>query len=331
MHTNNQILQYEFKPRIIVWQLTTRDDTCPNRSELLDQHECLLIIDSIARLAKPIVILTGRHIVERPDLSEIVDYGSALGLKVIIELLPEEITDEIIERFQGYGSRIFRIIINDLIIEDIDNRYKQTESFLNLERAIQRLKDKSFEIHFSYTITQPDIRKLSFNLDYAFRTAARGLYCHLRFDKTVPEISIFDDEVQSLDEFIGKISEMKTLVPNDMYLSPQCVRYTPFPDEQVDLDFSAVRHPRWIHQCLAGKTFAFIDGIGRVFVCSGMCKECGNLREVNYDFKCIWMDSEIMNNLRKYTRSCVQTRLLFKRQKEFSTYKDQIINENIEW
>lgn len=330
MHVSNREFPDDFRPRIIVWQLTRRNGFFPLSADLLTLHECLLILDSIARLAKPIVVLTGPKLIDRCDLHELVDYGNALGLKMIAELQPEEITGSLLDQFHAFGARTIRLIIDDRIVEEMNTRFAQSQSLDSLERAIGLLRSKGYEIHFSLTITQPHLRKLSFNLDYAFRSNAKGLYCHLRFDKTVPEVMIFADEVESLDEFIGKISDMKTLVPSDMYVSPQCVKFAPFPlNEQMDFDFSDMKHPRWIHQCLAGKTFAFIDEIGKVYMCSGMCKECGDLREEHFDFKKIWTGSELLQQLRDHQRSCVQTRLMIKNQNKSVNYQYEITDQDI--
>jgi MoaA/NifB/PqqE/SkfB family radical SAM enzyme len=129
----------------------------------------------------------------------------------------------------------------------------------------------------------------------------------------MPEENIRDEEKESLDEFIGKISELKPLVPNNMYCSPQCVKYVPFyPDEFPDVEFTFDDYPRWINQCLAGKSFAFINELGKVFVCSGMMEQCGDLRSNGYDFKEVWTDSDTFKELREHRWTCVQTRCKIK-------------------
>ena len=314
MHSNTSQSRNDFRPRMIVWQLTGNGALDNLHDKLLNQHECLRIIDSIARLSKPIIVLNGDSLMERPDLHEIIEYGNELDLKMIAEVHPEEITEELLCKFKAFGPKTFRLILNNHIVEDFETRFQLTPAFQSLERAVELLRAKEYELHFSYLVTKLKLRSLAFNLDYAFRKNGHGLYCHLRFDRSVQEVTVIDDEIQSLDEFITKISDLKFILPNNMYLSPQCVRYLPFPaEEQTNFDIFDLRHPRWIHHCLAGKTFAFINELGKVFVCSGMCKECGDLREENYDFKSIWMNSDIMQLLREHSRSCVQTRLLLKK------------------
>lgn len=330
MHQRIEDNHNNFRPRIIVWRLTQCEKFPTNNTALLSQHECLLIIDSIARLSKPIVIFTGSNLSNRSDLFDIVGYGNALGLKMIVEIRPEELTEELLKVYRIYGPRVFRIIIDNCVAENIETRFKNTENYLRLEKAIQSLRDYDYEIHLSCRVSHPDLRKLAFNLDYAFRNNANGLYCHLRFDQDVPEILINEDKIYSLDEFIGNISEMKSLLPNDMYFSPHCIRYSTFPnDAQFEFDHSRDEHPSWIHFCMAGRTFGFISEDGKVYVCSGICKEVGDMRENNYNFAQIWSHAGVLKRLREISRTCVQMRLLFKQDQILYNNIDEISNEKL--
>lgn len=316
---NDVVCTGEFKPRVIVWQLTPFDGPVirgkgngAEGAELqgpLSQHEALLTIDSIARLSKSIVVLTGPKLTRRTDLHDIVQYGFALGLKMIIELSPEDVTLDVIKRFRRYGPRIFRLIIDGRIIEDMNTRYKRTPDFQRLEKAVLRLKDAGFELHFSLDVTQPNERKLGFNLDYAFHRGAKGLYCHLNFDDTVALKRALRRTPQSVDDFIRKISELKSLLPDRMYFSPQCVKFRHAePDEGTEIDLESDSTPVWIHLCLAGKSFAVIGVDGKVYPCRGSRVECGDLRASGYDFGRMWKTSTTFNDLRKHQWSCHQTR-----------------------
>src|ERR1041385_8135936 len=98
------------RPRLIVWQLEEIWKERGGGAELpvsdsFSTKECRLTIDSIARTSKTIVVLTGPGIPGRSDLFEIVEYGFALGLKIIIEAAPGDLTEELLQRFKGFGGR----------------------------------------------------------------------------------------------------------------------------------------------------------------------------------------------------------------------------------
>ncbi len=314
MITDRSFSNEIFRPRVIIWQLTPfLNGEVQQDSQSLSQQESMLIIESIARISKSIVVLTGNKLLQRNDLYDIVDYGHALGLKIILELEPEELTSEVLAKYRHFGSRIFRIVLDRRIIEDPDKRYRQTEQFFNLEEAVKRLNAEGFEIHFALNITKPDQRDLAFNLDYAFRRSAKGVYCHLHFDKTLPEFVSRNENELSVDDFVSKISELKPLLPNNMYCSPQCIKYVGYhPEDFPEVDFSVGEFPHWVSQCLAGKSFAFISETGKVSVCSGLTKECGDLRSNGYDFEEIWFNSEIFQDMRDNNWTCAQTRTQFK-------------------
>jgi MoaA/NifB/PqqE/SkfB family radical SAM enzyme len=313
MNIHHEEPDHECRPRVIIWQLTPREGEQTNGHSPLSQQECMLVIDSIARVAKSIVVLTGSSLTRRNDLFDIVAYGHALGLKMILEVEPEELTEEVLARYHQFGNRIFRLILGARVVEDPDTRYRQSPEFLRLEECVKLMKRLGFEIHFALTIERPDVRQLEFNLDYAFRRAAKGVYCHLHFDRALPEETVVEGEKKSLDAFIGKISELKPLLPNNMYCSPQCVKYVPFyPDEFPEVEFTFEDYPKWMNQCLAGKSFAFINELGRVFVCSGMMEEAGDLRANGYNFKEVWSDSPTFTALRDHRWTCTQTRLEIK-------------------
>ena len=114
----------DFRPRLIVWQLTEdgkRDAAfeagMPLFSNEFTPQECMLTIDSIARASKPIVVLTGPGVVKFPNLFGIVQYSFALGLKVIVEATPDEITDELLLNYSRFGRRVFRVMIDGCIAE----------------------------------------------------------------------------------------------------------------------------------------------------------------------------------------------------------------------
>lgn len=291
----------EFRPRIIVWALAGI-----HKSDGFSTHECLLTIDSIARLAKPIIVFTGSNLLHRPDLYQVIEYGTALGLKIIVEARVEELTNHVLSRYKAFGPKLFRLILDGCVIEDSETRYKQSPEFRALQDAIQRLKEVGYEIHLGVTIKDVSIRQLAFYHDFAFRSAANGLYCHLSFEPSGSDIT----ENKDVHEVIEALARMKRFSPKTMYVSPQCVKYGPriLPSDRDDDQHNAcVDDEEWNHWCLSGKTYAFITSEGKVQVCSSQRQVCGDLRSNGYNFKNIWETSEVFSCLREQERTCRKT------------------------
>lgn len=298
----------DYRPRLILWQLTPEDRT----QQMFSTQECLLTIDGIARVSKPIVVLTPPDVLMRDDLYEIVEYGFALGLKMIIEAKPGELTDSVIRRYRQFGPRVFRIIVSGSVIGDPDTRYRQSPEYHALESAVHRLRAAGFEIHLGATMTSPDRRELAYYHDFAFRSAATGLYCHMCFGDGKTKAHEVEHEHDSLGDFLEAFPRMKRQSPGEMYLSPQCVRYASVNSQEAeafDLELLSERDSHaWLNLCLAGKTFAFITPEGKVLVCDSMHAEGGDLRQCGYQFRTIWELSPVFRQLRDHRWSCCQTR-----------------------
>lgn len=319
MNFRYEIDQEDFRPRLIIWQLEERQNgVTPEHffrkpAEKLTVQECMTVLESIARMAKPIVVLTGAHLLQQEDLFNIVEYGHGLGLKMIIETPPEDITQETLRQFSVFGPRVFRILLDGCIKEDMDTRFRRTSEFYTLERCIRLLKSAGYEIHLAVTVKVPQIRELAFEHDYAFRRAARGLYCHLSLDRSKQPKGKQNEYTEGeIEEFIEAIAKMKRYSPDDMYFSPQCVQYgfVGFSETSYESD-SHIDHAKgfqWKHHCLGGKRFAYITHEGKVQVCSGLSTECGDLRMTDFDFQEVWESSEIFRDLRDCCKSCKDTR-----------------------
>jgi hypothetical protein len=320
----------ELRPRLIVWELTSEDERSVNDSLPLDQHECLLVLDGIARTSKPIIVVKGPSVIYRDNIREIIDYGHTLDLKMIVELQPEELTQDLINHYRSYGVRVFRIILDDRITEDADTRFRQSPQFLVLETAVELLKDNGFELHFSLTLEKSNRRSLAFNLDYAFLKGAKGLYCHLRFPKPAPNQIRTSQYPECIDEFLINIPDMKGRVPNNMYLSPQCVRYIiQTHDEGEIVESYEEKSLRWIPTCLAGRTFGFLDAYGKLYFCQGADVVVGDLRSNGYDFKSLWFRSDLLSELRSKCRSCSETRLFIEETKSHKKAKQLVVKDNV--
>src|SRR5271169_846346 len=104
MIDNRSFSKEIFRPRVIIWQLTpSHSGEGKKETQTLSQQESMLITESIARISKSIVVLTGNNLLQRNDLYDIVDYGHALGLKIILELEPEELTSEVLAKYRQFG------------------------------------------------------------------------------------------------------------------------------------------------------------------------------------------------------------------------------------
>ncbi len=309
--------QEDFRPRVIVWEfqknnrLSDEEQFTDEPNGSLSAQENMLVLESIARIAKPIIVLTGSHLLTIESLFEFVQYGHALGLKMIIETPPEDINQEVIRQYSVFGPRIFRLLIDSCIQEDMDTRFRRTPEYYTLDRALRLLKSGGFEIHLGTTVKSPDIRNLAFEHDYAYRRSARGLYCHLNFDDSKHQPGKRPEYTEeNIEQFIEAIAKMKRYSPDSMYFSPQCVQYGFVGSPESNHEGSAGKEKafEWKHYCLGGKRFAYIKGNGKVQICSGLNAEAGDLRMTGFDFQEVWESSELFRMQREDGTTCAITR-----------------------
>lgn len=299
-------------PRIVIWQIAPGpdhpdSDAAPDREtrhgEPLNTSECMLVIDSIARTSKPIVVLTGDRVLEKyPRLTEILEYGRALGLKMIVEVTPSELTGDVLARYAHFGERIFRVRISDSIRENAETRIESSPFYDELDDCLDRLEKAGYETHLVYTATGPDIRILALVHDYAVRRSARGLYCHLRFDLGNGQKP---KDPRAVDEFIERFATMKEYSPASMIISPQCVKFVHNSHGPEGRPDDGGGRGQWEYTCLAGKSYAFIDETGRVQLCGGNSDRRTTLRDVGYDFRKVWSHSPAFVGSRKACRHCL--------------------------
>src|ERR1041385_3789269 len=297
------------RPRLIVWQLEESGKERGGGAELpvadsFSTKECMLTIDSIARTSKTIVVLTGPGIPGRSDLLEIVEYGFALGLKIIIEAAPGDLTEELLQRFKGFGGRVFRIMIDGCIGEGEGERYEETPQFLALEECVHRVKRAGYGLHLGMSIGEVDARRLAVVHDYAFRRGAEGIYFHLDWAQA--------GSATAVPDVIDSIARIKEPSPREMYFSPQCIRYARAersPKELILETSPAGALPQqWCHSCAGGKSYAYISPAGEVRACRGLLAGQRSLRSNGYNFKQIWEHARVFEDLRSRTRSCAGTR-----------------------
>lgn len=293
----------DYKPRLIIWEVSC---TCYKNKiavKPFTTKESFAVLDSIAELSKPIVVLASNYggnppcdPLDRPDIIDIILYGNSIGLKMIVETTGDKLNKDFRNILRTIGTKSIRILVNNKVKEGIEHGFEHSEKFLALQKLIAEVKQDGFEIQLGLPINKFNEREIAYGIDFAVRKNARGIYFHL----------LNSDDKEAVIMWIAK---QKRLLPDEMYFSPQCVRYgiKHIEDEDHDVKESCNNERSRIgHWCLGGKTFAFISATGQVQICSGLKKECGNLHNTNFSFSKIWNNSDIFNWIRSKNFTCPQ-------------------------
>lgn len=298
----------ENRPRLIIWEITC-SCVLKNPSERhLTTQQCFSVLDSIAEISKPIIVLTSNYSydnscdpLDRPDIIDIILYGNSIGLKMIVETKGDKLTQDFRNVLRTIGTKCIRIVVDDKIKEDIENGYKKDAEFEDLNSLLDQLKSEGFEIQLGMNLKNFVEREVLFVVDFAVRKNAKGLYFHFKAEAN--KSKNYDN-----NDVIMWIAHQKRLLPDEMYFSPQCVKYgIKNVEDENEAPEIISKNPRITHWCLGGKTFAFINRAGQVQVCSSIKTVCGDLYKENFNFAKIWRNCEKFNLLRYYNFTCLQT------------------------
>jgi hypothetical protein len=328
-NTFDSLNPFDYKPRLIIWNISPKLDKCnQNNSKPLSIQECFSVMDSISEFAKPIIVLStnscrklNNDSFDRPDIVDLILYGNSLGHKMIVETCGHKLTQDLRNVLRTIGTKSIRILLHDRVKESIEEGFLHDEDFSDLDQRLTELKADGFEIQLGINLDNYDERAMAFAIDYSIKKNAKGIYFHLNSDNSLSKkgksARMTSNKYHNKEEIIMWIAKQKKLLPEEMYFSPQCVRYGMRHHEDMlpntaaenrnDDNTQIYNKPQISHWCLGGKTFAYITNSGKVQICHDLKTVCGDLRKYNYNFAEIWNNSKVFNDLRNSNYSCLQT------------------------
>ncbi|MBT7302701.1 MAG: radical SAM protein [Victivallales bacterium] len=311
-------------PRVIAWELTRRcslqcqhcrgsAQDCAYEGEL-DTDECFQVLDSIASFAKPVLILTGGEPMMRDDLYRIASHADELGMHPVLAPCGHLITPETAQRIQEAGIRAISISLDgaDAASHDafrgVPGAYERTMQ--GLHHAIAA--DIPFQINT--TVTRQNVGDLPAILEQAIKLGAKTFDVFFLVP-TGRGSGLTDLEVtpEAYEDALHWVAEVSRTAPIRVKTTcaPHIVRVA---DETGPTNGSAGQRP--MGGCLAGGAFVFISHTGILQPCGFLAISCGDLRTADYDFRSLYEDSPVFQDLRdvkrydgkcgtcRYVRSC---------------------------
>jgi len=312
----------EFIPKWIAWEVTGRCNlNCIHcrASASMTSHdtdftteEARKLLDDIAEVCTPVLVLSGGEPLLRRDLFEIARYGTQKGFRMCIATNGVLVTDEVVERMKEAGIKICSLSLDGSTAAVHDDFRKQPGAFEAVLRAAEifRRRGMPFIVNSSFA------KRNQHDIEATYRLAkAIGAHAWYMF-MIVPT----GRGQQIMDELISKEDYEKILEWHyrmetqeaDMLVRPTCapqyyrVRLQKMKEEgrffkPRSLTFSTGGGKG----CICAQTICFIDSRGNVQPCSYFPVVAGNVKE--RPFREIWYDSELFRSLRdfgKYKGRC---------------------------
>jgi heme b synthase len=299
--------------RLVAWE-TTRScnlscvhcraaaDNGPYEGEL-DTKASFELLDQIARVGDPIIILTGGEPLMRPDIFDIADYGTKKGLRMVMAvngtLMTRENTRKMVE------SGIKRISVSlDGADKAFHDRFRGVDgAFDGAMQGIAYAKEAGLEFQINTTITKANLDQIPLILEIAENLGAAAHHIFLLVP-TGRGKYMLDQEItareyeKTLNWFYDQRDKTSlqlkaTCAPHYYRILRQRAR-----EEGKTITFDSHGLDAVTRGCLGGIGFCFISHTGVVQPCGYLHTDCGNVTKEPFDH--IWAHSEKFLQLRNY-------------------------------
>ncbi|MEW5908745.1 MAG: heme b synthase [Thermodesulfobacteriota bacterium] len=302
-------------PRLVAWEITRNCNLdcvhCraaatrgPYTGEL-DTEAAFRLVDEIALLGNPIVILTGGEPLLRKDIFDVASYGTRKGLRMVMAPNGTLITELLAKRIADAGIKRISISLDGATQEKHD-RFRGVEgAFEGALQGIRLASDAGVEFQINTTITKTNLDEIPRIQDLAIELGAVAHHIFLLVPtgrgKYIADQEISADEYEkTLHWFYDQRSKTSlqlkaTCAPHYYRILRQRAK-----EEGISVDFKTHGLDAVTRGCLGGVGFCFISHQGLVQPCGFLHLDCGNILKA--PFHEIWKNSDIFLTLRDYSR-----------------------------
>lgn len=298
-------------PKIVAWEITRSCNLacahcraaahCAPYPGELSLDECKAVMDDIASITDPILILTGGEPLMRPDIWEIIDYAFEKGLHPVIGTNGTMIDRETARKIAAHGIPKVSVSLDFPTPQGQDAFRGADGAFAQTMRGIANLREQGVKVQVNSTITKAN-RTMVEDLHTLAEDAGASDFHPFLLVPTGRGEDLVDVELspQEYEEVLTwAYQRQKTsplgFKPTD---APQYFRilHQQAAAEGVKLT-GPLAHSRG---CLGGISFAFISHVGDVQPCGYFDMQLGNVRR--QPFSEIWTESPVFDDLRHYDR-----------------------------
>jgi heme b synthase len=322
--SNNLILPHTL--RMVAWEVTRSCNLacghCRASAERgsyegeLDTERCKGLLDEIAEVGKPVVILTGGEPLLRPDICEIAAYGDSKGLRMVLATNGTLMNEAMAENLIRAGIKRVSVSIDGPDAESHDAFRGVPGAFAGAMAGIAAMKRAGLEFQINTTITKANLSRIREIHDLAHGLGAAAHHIFLLVP-TGRAKELADQEITPLayEETLNWFFEegLSCGIQLKATCAPQYYRI--FHQRRKEWSNALEGRPAaggaghplnaMTRGCLGGTGFCFISHRGQVQPCGYLELDCGQVTEKG--FAEIWNESSIFQDLRdlgKYRGKC---------------------------
>jgi AdoMet-dependent heme synthase len=319
--------------RLVFWETTKAcnlrcqhcraiPETERSRSELTTE-EGIRLIDQLAEVTRPVLILSGGEPLYRADIFDLAAHGRDRGFRMALATNGTLVDRAVAQRIRTTGFSRVAVSLDGAVAETHDAFRRLPGSHARALEGLRHLRDEGVSIQVNSTIARHNVQELPRMLDLAMSIGADALHIFM----LVPVgcgVTIADREMLPADEYervlhwfydqskTCGIDLKATCAPHYFRVRAQRIieerkqgdRSTPFiahgtrlkaaPDPAGGRPLSTMTRG-----CLAGTSVCFVSNVGEVYPCGYLPVSAGSTRE--RPFSEIWASSAVFERLRTPT------------------------------
>ncbi|MDR2699539.1 MAG: radical SAM protein [Nitrososphaerota archaeon] len=288
----------QFVPLILSWNVTRECNLKCSHCYInaagrkleneLTTEEGKRLIDQICEGSHPLLILSGGEPLLRPDIYELIRYGSSKGLKMGIGSNGSLIDDTVAKKLKSAGVTTVSISIDSHIAVQHDNFRGVVGSWEKAVNAIKVLRVNNVLVQVNTTLTHDNYDQIDDIMSLSESLGVENF--HLFF--LVPTgrgVKIDDVSPQKYEEMI--INTFAKVPNHRLNVRPSCAPQFMRIAQGMGMDMR-----QWIRGCIAGMYYCRICPNGDITPCPYLPIKIGNVREKS--FKELWQNADMFKALR---------------------------------
>ncbi|MDR0373397.1 MAG: radical SAM protein [Nitrososphaerota archaeon] len=254
----------------------------------LSTQEGKQLMDQIYKVSRPLLVLSGGEPLLRPDILELIEYGSKKGIKMGLGSNGYLIDNIMAKKLKTAGIATVSISLDSHIPAQHDDFRGVKDAWERAVNACKVLQKNNVLVQVNTTLTHENYNQIDDIMSLSESLGVENF--HLFF--LVPTgrgTKLTDISPQKYEDMIT--TTFAKVHRHRLNVRPSCAPQFMRIAQGMNLDMR-----QWIRGCIAGMYYCRIYPNGDITPCPYLPIKLGNIREQS--FKDIWFSSEIFKNLR---------------------------------
>ena len=268
----------------------------------LSTEKCFHLIDEIAAMSSPVIILTGGEPLLRPDIFEIAAYGTNKGLRMVMATNGTLVDSATVKKMIQSGIKRVSISIDGKDAPSHDNFRQEKGAFDKAMAGIDAMKEAGMEFQINTTITKANLKQIKDILELAKKLGAAAHHIFLLVP-TGRGRDLAEQAITAADYEETLLWFHQESLDCSIQLKATCApHYFRIMHQQKGKVTERKNPTGHFHEmtrgCLGGISFCFISHVGQVQPCGYLELDCGNVQKQS--FAEIWENSEVFQEFTRF-------------------------------